>query len=895
MRTGASTLSRWFVIAGLVSLAAPFLAGCGGSGGGGGAADLWVRRFSVPNFTGILLDEDLTILFSAEVKESSLNHDSIRIRTGVSGGEAPRGTFVKGVFMVDPERGTRVVIDPDQVAPLQVLQAENEGLVSLIPVTARYDYDPEMKSPLNGNRQVLFDKSTSRGDTVTFAPEIPTEVSMVDTGLKSSATYSVVVPTFPALNTVQNMDGDPCLARYGQVFVSTFTTVPITSPQPFLGGESDVRPRIVNSSPANGAVDMPFDTRISLRFSQPLAPNSISTSNFFLVIASVPGRPQIPVSLFLRQTRLGTVEVIMTPLQDLPVAGPPPADPYVFEVSVNSGVLDLLGQTLVPVTISFSTGGAGGTVQDVVESFDSNAKEDTTLTTANWNARFDYVGQEAGALVASFAPFAGSGADGPFIPNVGVTVVLPTGTSTPIVYNYASVDVGIGATIMASGNFGLVMRCQGDVSIQGRVDVRGSAGDPGGVGSSGSGPANGGAGGAAGVGGWPGGDGAMHVLDASNFHGHSGQGSGGGIAGHSGDQEAEGSPPDRTREAVHREGGGGGAYATGGADSDADWAKLKGSLTPNNGGSGGTPYALIVAPIVGTLTSGFGGSGGGGGGAEDDVGTAGSLGNGVADGWDEGGGGGGGGGGGVQIVAYGNIAIEGEVLADGGAGGSTVNPATGISQGAPGGGGSGGAIFLQANGELSIAAGSSIFARGGPGGQGDGNGNDNPRIGGPGGEGFIRLQDSDGVITIPAGTVEPETASTVSTFIAPLTLESDGYSGWYNQFIATPNYGEPVVDYTLGPGDESNSIFIDVQGSRENVLTPGPDPVDPDSDPLRINTTNWKRIFTNGIYSTGIIDELDNYQYLRFRVEFSIDPSHEFIDTLPKVTRIRIPVSSTPD
>jgi hypothetical protein len=888
-------LSRWIVIAGLASLCAPFLVGCGGSGGGGGAGDLWVRRFSVPNFTGILLDEDLTVLFSEEVLESSLNHDSIRIRTGTTGGEAPRGVFVKGVFMVDPATGTRVVIDPDQVSPLQVNQAELQGLVSLIPVTARYDYDPEMKSPYNGNRQVLFDKSKSRGDIVTFVPEIPTEASMLDTGLKSASTYSIVVPTFPSLNTVQNLDGDPCLPRNGQVFVSTFTTIPINSAQPFLAGESEVRPRIVNSSPPNGAVDQPFDTRISLRFSQPLDPRSISTANFFLTIASVPGRPQIPVSLFLRQTRLGTVEVILTPLQDLPVAGPPPADPYVFEVTVNSGVLDLLGQTLVPVTISFSTGGAIGTVQDIVESFDSNAKEDVTQTTANWNARLDYVGAEPGALVASFAPFAGSGGDGPFVPNIGETTVLNTGTASPRVYNYNAIDIGIGATVTASGNFGLVMRCQGTATIRGTLDVRGGAGGTGGVGATSGDPPNGGAGGTAGVGGWGGGDGAMHIHDASNFDGLTGDGAGGGIGGHSGDQERDdGVAANRTREAVQREGGGGGAYATGGEASDASWSKKKFTLVPNVGGTGGTPYSLINPPIVGTLTSGFGGSGGGGGGGEDDAGTAGAYGNGAADGWDEGGGGGGGGGGGVQIIAYDDIEIEGMILADGGAGGSTVNPSTGISQGAPGGGGSGGAIFVQTYGEITIAAGSSVFARGGAGGQGDGNGNDNPRIGGVGGDGFIRLQDSDGSITISPGTVDPEEASTVSTFVAPVTLSSAAYSGWYNQYIVTPNYGEPIIDYSMGWAGLVNSIIIEVQGSRENVATPGPDPVDPDNDPLFL-TTSWRRIFDSGTFYPGVIDGLDNYQYLRFRVMFSVDPAQEFVNPLPKVTRLVIPVSSTPD
>ena len=41
--------------------------------------------------------------FSAKVRASSLNHDSVQFRTGVAGGEAPRGSFVRGSFLFDPD------------------------------------------------------------------------------------------------------------------------------------------------------------------------------------------------------------------------------------------------------------------------------------------------------------------------------------------------------------------------------------------------------------------------------------------------------------------------------------------------------------------------------------------------------------------------------------------------------------------------------------------------------------------------------------------------------------------------------------------------------------------------------------------------------------------------
>ncbi len=896
MRMGASRSSGWALLLGLAMIVSAFLPACGSGGGGSGIPDLWVRRFSVPNFTGILLDEALVLNFSSEVDETSLNHDSVRIRTGTTGGEAPRGVFVKGIFLIDPNTGSRVVIDPDQVSPAQVAQAERDGLVSLIPVTARYDYDPAMKSPFNGNRQVLFDHS--RGDTVTFVPEIPTRTDLTDTGLKSSATYSVVVPAFPSLNTVQTIEGDPCLPRDGMVFVSTFTTVPVTSMNPFLGGECDFPPRVVNTSPPNFATSQDSKTRIYIRFSQPLDPRSIASQNIYLIGRTLPGEPQIPTSLFLRQTRVGTVEVIMTPLIDLPVSSDPNL-PHRFEVTLGPGIRDLLNQPLVPYIFSFSTSGDPIQVQPIVETFANNSKEDLVDTSANWNGTKDYVGAETGALVASYAPYAGSGTDGDFVPPVGEVTYMDTGTGLVAeVFNYTSINIGIGATVYAQGNFGLVMRCQGSVLIEGELLVSGLAGGTGGVGSAAGDPPSGGAGGSAGPGGTLGGTGGMFLHDAAYFDGHNGGGSGGGYGGHSGDQERDdGNPANRNKPEVRREGGGGGGYSTAGGDADVSRAKT--ALNPNIGGTGGAAVSLIVPPTVGRLDAGFGGFGGGGGGGEDDVGASGSYGDGVSNGYDEGGGGGGGGGGGLQIVAYGDITVKGKILANGGVGGSTYNPSTGgISQGAPGGGGSGGAVWLQTSGDLTIVGGSQVRALGGLGGQGDGNGNDNPRYGGPGANGFIVLQDADGSYPVGnTGDVDPAPTGT-TTFNPPIILDSEAVSLFYDQYASTPNYGDPEFDYDLGPAGENNVIRVYFQGSRLNMSTL--QPWDPDLDPGREHTTNWIPLFDSTLLPgnpvfVGDMNVLDNYQYVRFWVEFSVDPTHDFADPLPKITEIRVPVSSIPD
>ena len=134
MRKGMANSKRRRFMLGLLGVMALFAAGCGGGGGGGSspdkdAEDLFVDRFSVPNFSGILLDETVSLVFSERIKEKSLNHDSLRMRTGAQGGEAPRGTFIKGIFLFDPDTGTRVVIDPDQIGDRPLDKAQKRGEV----------------------------------------------------------------------------------------------------------------------------------------------------------------------------------------------------------------------------------------------------------------------------------------------------------------------------------------------------------------------------------------------------------------------------------------------------------------------------------------------------------------------------------------------------------------------------------------------------------------------------------------------------------------------------------------------------------------------------------------------------------------------------------------------
>jgi len=886
MSTGKAHSWSGVVVIALVAVTALVAAGCGGGGSSSGKAgddgkDLWVERFSVPNFSGILLDESVSLVFSAKVKANSLNHDSIQFRTGPQGGQAPRGSFVRGSFLFDPISGTRVVIDPDPIGTQQIDKIQKKGRLDLVPDEIRYDLG--FASDLNGSRMVLVDNS--QGQMVTFIPEVPTRLDLSDSGYQPGATYTVVVPSFPETNTVLSVEGTPVVERDGRIFVSSFTTVPITSPFLFLGGENAGLPRVVNSSPADSQGGVEPDARIFVRFSQPLDPRTVTPDNFFLNLVSVAGRPQLEVSLFLRQSRAGLVEVVMTPLSDLPPN-------HWYEVTISQGVRDLLGAVIPPGTkFSFSTSGSVPPPTDIVETFSNNSQEETTLTSANWNGTKPYVGSVPGALTASYSPFAGSGVDGKLDPTVGDITLLDTGTTSPNHFNYTEIDVAIGATVIGQGSYGLVLRSQSDVSIAGLIDVGGLSGGTGQTGSAGDTDATGGAGGAGGAGGFDGGDGAMTEIGAAgNFDGIDGDGDGGGNGGGTGDQEEQATPDSQPPNAARmREAGGGGGHATAGGD--ADYANFKGK----DGGRGGGTYgegdftdAPLVPPIVGvpTLTLGFGGSGGGGGGGEDDHPDPTNnpnppLGDGKPGAEDEGGGGGGGGGGALQITAYGSISVSGRLAANGGQGGRSFNESTGgLGQGAAGGGGAGGSIWLQSFAQITLDALAQIEALGGFGGLGDSITNRaglDKQQGGDGGDGYIRLEDADGSIIVP-GTVTPQGADLVGEFTPLLALASFAQSRWYNQFFTTPNYGAVEVDSALNGG----TILVEVQGSREDVNQGGTQPVDPDLDPERTNTTDWVPIIE--------IDRLDNFQYLRFRVFFTVDPLQDFTDPLPVIDEVRIPV-----
>lgn len=377
-----------------------------------------------------------------------------------------------------------------------------------------------------------------------------------------------------------------------------------------------------------------------------------------------------------------------------------------------------------------------------------------------------------GTGVCERAAFESTGADGGLTVMTGTTV-LAAGT-----HHYTSITIAAGATVTSDGNGTLDLRAQGEVRIDGIIDVSGSVGGPSGTDNRSPGGGRtgnptfpgqsmammcfpGGTGGTGAMGGNAptapmgcaeggnrGGGAGGHGGDADT-----GGGGGGGYAGGGGGGGPRESGAAGASVGVDVGGAGGAPCAAGGGgrglttdvhfdgeDGDAPMCGFHGN--GGGGGSIGERAALDPGVLSGTF---YAGSGGGGGGSMGGLFGSGSS-----------GAGGGGAGGALRISSATRITINGELRAAGGAGGpsSTV--------GGGGGGGSGGLVYLAAP-DLA-ANGSMITVEGGLGGEaGD-------RDGGDGGPGRVRL--SVDPMTCQIGTVLGATLTTCATNTSPMPGEA---------------------------------------------------------------------------------------------------------------------------
>jgi len=533
---------------------------------------------------------------------------------------------------------------------------------------------------------------------------------------------------------------------------------------------------------------------------------------------------------------------------------------------------------------------------------------------------------QVGSLQAIHQPWAGNGLDGVFDTNgsdrgMDSDVGSINGDG---IYEVQSFRIRAGDTVTVKGSKPLLILCQGDFLIEGNLLLNGKKGSPG-FDSDGSaaytnpGAARtGGVGGGGGPGGGAGGDGADTTLSPGDDGGNGSTGSTmfGSLAsqghsaglGHMGTAEGVAGSNDGSG------GGGGGGYAAAGTNGTRSTGALAGAGGPLFGDAAFTRGIALFSPDRGYCNNSNvgGGAGGGGGSADDDNGASETGNGGFANGGDDGGGGGGGGGGALWVFARGIVSVTatGVIQANGGAGGNTYGPADQLidpgpdagsagddvflgllgtpavasGDGGPGGGGAGGGICLVGKDGVAVAAGGTVSATGGLGGES----NNASRVGGNGADGRIMFAAYTGASVTVSGSVTPA-PFTMPGFSTPVELCSVGQSDWVDLFTNNTDFAPDIggqiqaptfqANFTLSIGDPG---FLELPtASGGGGQTPGVDfdaalefqgadflndgdgnPADPltgtptEADGL----TQW--------FDVAMIDSIDGKRYVRWRWRF---------------------------
>jgi len=280
--------------------------------------------------------------------------------------------------------------------------------------TVRVRIGPNFAKQVPGDFNVI-------GNTIEFAPRLPTQADLSDSGLAPASTYEIELPGFPAPNTLTNSTGD----ALSDTETATFSTATASSVNLFIDYHPDSSPHVTSVNPKADAVDVPQNAGIEITISEPLHPASANTSNVSLVMVErPPGNALSPVraiqgTVVLEQSR-GSVVMKYIPLFPL-------ADNAKYELSIGRRVTDLVGNDMIEHLSHF-------TIRDeppVPGQFDldfeaaSEAFVDVENTIADWN------GDKPGTVQAIFTAGAGDGSDGDFKPTFSTTLNSAVSTSRP--------------------------------------------------------------------------------------------------------------------------------------------------------------------------------------------------------------------------------------------------------------------------------------------------------------------------------------------------------------------------------------------------------------------------------------------------------------------------------
>jgi hypothetical protein len=651
-------------------------------------------------------------------------------------------------------------------------------------------------------------------------------------------------------------------------------------------------------SPQDGAINVPSDVTIVVRFSELIDPvpfqgatSATAPINYRIRRTRIkqgsnpPVRECDPSSTAVILEGFPRISVDPVARQSIVTLKPTLTIPseVCVEVDVTNRVRDLAGTPGVPKLFTFLTAATTQTERSIVETFQTDAQFDRVMSSGRWGGGEAVPGQ-----------IGGDGRHGEFDYNDGVDLgggVYRWSTDSQLIRNplfgnqvtvtdgtfyFTTFRLPAGITMKIAGSRPIRIFVRGKAEILGTIDMtapataghdRGSVtGQPGGPG--GPGGSTGGRGAHKPTGTGPGFDG-QPGEDVALLAGHSYENR----KPNTGGRGAKMEPPSGLNQDVTYLGLGGNAsaqIAAGGGGGGLLTAGQVGRAVFNNtnpprglgpDAEGGIAFDLFPIP---TPTHGLfhlehflvGGSGGGGGGGHPFFSLLSAP---VT--WNSGAGGAGGGGaaalragGDLQMVSGSTIVSKGGTTAG--------SPAPGAS---PGGAGSGGSVVLQIGGQATM--GGLVSVLGGTGGE------INDRTvfqvetrGGNGAGGFIRFE-LPGTTPPPItalGTTEPPAADNNVGILVDKDSLAGAQSRWYaTRLVFPPDFlryeVEAIVDNNpikysddarIGPlADVGQAVRFHVQGARVNATTGLPDPLT--IKPWRKHVGDYDALRLNGDDATG--------------------------------------------
>ncbi len=347
------------------------------------------------------------------------------------------------------------------------------------------------------------------GPRLVISPLITFSNTNVSYGFKPDKTYQVLFQVAPSTSvvtstegrTIKSADRGPYRFRTSS---SVFDQVP-GAPKPTMKLRDHATGALLSttSTPFKPAPDIEIDFNELVLPTTVIDPLGNGTSPSIHIQLDSDGdintnndRTTLPGTFTLTQGTNSATVLWVGALSEIPTDLP---NGVLYVVTVDGTVQDLSGNSKITETndpgandvFTFTTAPGNPTTaaDPVLEKFDNQDHEDTTVTSAIWGgAAFP------GLLVGGVG--GGTGKDGVFDPSsatfqttppTDITVNVPQqivtlGTvssqnpGTPRVYEFTSFVVPLGWTAVANGKYPLEIECSGNVTINGTIDISGAPG-----------------------------------------------------------------------------------------------------------------------------------------------------------------------------------------------------------------------------------------------------------------------------------------------------------------------------------------------------------------------------------------------------------------------------------